>query len=66
MKTHLSMQLGFRAKLKGKILSKLGVSREKKTEHVLLLVFTFYLQLFINTSKWALKIQIVVPASHRS
>lgn len=59
------MQLGFRAKLKGKILSKLCASREEMTEHVFLLLFTSCTPVFINTSKWALKIHIVVPALHR-
>lgn len=65
IKTYLSTQLGFRAKLEGKILSKLCASREKMTERVFLLLFTSCTPFFINTSKWALKIHVVVPALDR-
>lgn len=65
IKTHLSMPLAFRAKLKGKMLSKPCAFREKMTEHVFLLLFTSCTPFFINTSKWALKIRIVVPALYR-
>lgn len=50
IKTHHSTQLGFRAKLKGKILSKQCASREKMTEHVFLLLFTYCTLFFVNTS----------------
>lgn len=65
IKTHLSTQLGFGAKLKGKILSKLCASREKMSEHVFLLLFTSCTPFFFSTSKWALKIHIAVPALPR-
>lgn len=41
IKTHHLTQLGFRAELQGKILSNLCASRDKMTEHVFLLLFTY-------------------------